>query len=254
MLRISPEVPMEAQEALLVPAPATTAVATTADFDLLVQKLAELSKSHLLYFRIEVGRATCETFFRGDLDAYYDRDSAKTASLRRFVAERADELQAMGLNEQMLRNCILAYFVVADLPPELVQRLAFSQVVELSRLEDGATRKLLAQAAVDNGWSSRATRDAVLAVRAGRWIDGDVVTPGLQPPEPVEVPPEPVKPPQPGRVVTRFEKTNETLDELVAQWEQVDVEQLTELQTMRVREAIGNLKARIARLEGRLGG
>ena len=204
-------------------APQTPSIAlSAADFDSLVDKLATLSRNHLLYFRIEVGRAVAETFFAGDLQAYFDRDHTKTASLRKFASERKDSLEAIGLSEQLVRQCILVYLTVADLPPELVQRLVFSHVVELSRVEDMAMRRVLAHASVDNRWSLQALRDAVLSARSGRWIDGDPVKPGLQPTAPVVAEAE-AKKPQAGRVVSRFEKTTAALDDLVAQWEQVEV-------------------------------
>ena len=62
------------------------------------------------------------------------------------------------------------------------QGLLFSHIVELARVGDGATRSVLAQAAV-----------------AGKWIDGDP-SPGLQP----VAPDKEEKIPQLGRVVSRL--------------------------------------------------
>lgn len=227
---------------------ARTPIATVPDFDALVERLATLSRNHLLFFKVEVGRALDEGFFSGDANAYRSQDPFKDTSLRQFATERADELRELGLNEQALRKCLHAWYVVRDLPPELVARLVISHVVELARLHDEPTRRLLAQATVDNAWTSRALRDAVLAVRAGRWIDGDPAK-GLQPPAPQI---EEARRPQPGRVVTRFEKTVEDLGELGGQWATVEVEKLTALQATRVRAALAAHKAWIAEVEGRL--
>ena len=79
------------------------------------------------------------------------------------------------------------------------QGLLFSHIVELARVGDGATRSVLAQAAVENQWSSRQLRDAAQAAAAGKWIDGDP-SPGLQP----VAPDKEEKIPQLGRVVSRL--------------------------------------------------
>ncbi len=117
-------------------------------------------------------------------------------------------------------------------------------------MEDGSTRELLARAAVDNGWSGSALANAVLAVRAGRWPDGDLEKPGLQA---VHAPPEvPSKLPQAGRVVNRIERTAKDFDAVIGEWERVPTEKLTDLQRARVRDVVGQLEARVAVLKEKL--
>ena len=83
-----------------------------------------------------------ELYFGGDPERYHSQDPRKPRSFQ-------------------------------SLPPEAVARLPFTHVVELSRVEDSATRSLLALATLNNNWTSRQLHDAIQAVRAGRWIDGD---------------------------------------------------------------------------------
>ena len=66
-------------------------------------------------------------------------------------------------------------------------------------------------------------------------------------------PEEEEKSPQLGRVVGRFERSAEDLDALSSQWEQVASKKLTGAQKLRVKEAIGRLRARLEEMEGRLG-
>ena len=90
-------------------------------------------------------------------------------------------LADLGLHPQLIRQSLLAWDVVADLPEDVRPRLIYAHVLELARVDDRATRRLLAQAALDNGWTGKALRGAVDATRSGRWIDVDPA-PGLQPP------------------------------------------------------------------------
>jgi len=223
------------------------------DFDDLVGELAKLSRNHLLFFRIEVGRRLSKAFYDHDPGRYRASQGVKGSSFRRFAADRAAELADIGLSDGLLRESLRAFFVVKDLPRELVTRLVYSHVVELTRVEDAETRSILARAAVENAWSGAALANAVLQVRAGRWPDGDPEQPGLQPVPPPEPEPGASRSPQTGRVVTRFERTPDDLDNLVGQWEQVPVDRLTSLQRTRVREALAPAKHRLTALEERLG-
>jgi hypothetical protein len=224
------------------------------DFDTVFAALAVLSRNHLLYFRAEAGKFLAEKFFGNDRRAYHDRSNQKESALARFAREKADGLKDLGLSEQILRQCILAWWVVEDLPKSVVEKLRFTHVVHLSTVEDAATRELLAKATLDNKWSGDALKDAVLAVRAGKWIDGDLEQPGLQPPAPEPPKAEDGKLPQAGRVVSRFERTVTDLEDLAGQWDRVPVEKLTALQRERTTESLAKIKAHVARLEARLAG
>ncbi|HNC94612.1 MAG TPA: hypothetical protein PKW90_00735 [Myxococcota bacterium] len=221
----------------------------TPDYQATMGRLAALSRNHLLFFRLEVGRLLLEDFFGGEAEAYQSQDPKKAGgSFYGFVESCGEELREIGLGEQVLRQCIQAHIAVRALPVGTVERLLFSHIVELARVGDGATRSVLAQAAVENQWSSRQLRDAAQAAAAGKWIDGDP-SPGLQPVAPEEE----EKIPQLGRVVSRFERSAEDLDALSSQWEQVASKKLTGAQKLRVKEAIGRLRARLEEMEGRLG-
>lgn len=150
-----------------------------------LHKLDQLSRNHLLFFRLEVGKLLLAQFFNGDPAAYLSKDSNKPQSFNNFIATCAVHLGDIGLSEAVVRQCIVAHLVVQSLPPLTANKLPFSQVLELTKVEDTATRGLLAHAAVENHWTTRDLRGAVDAARAGIWIDGDLKTPGLQPPQSV---------------------------------------------------------------------
>lgn len=223
------------------------------DWDDVLRDLDALSKNHLLYFRIEVGRSLAERFYAGDVKVYLAKIDEREGSLRRFCKEREKQLEDRGLSEAIVRQCLTAWLVVQELPPEVVRNLLFTHVVQLGRVGDTQTRRTLAQAVVDNRWDGQALKQAVLAVRAGKWIDADPKAEGFQPPAPTPKPSGEDKAPQPGRVVNRFEKTAEEIEALAGQWESVAVEKLTKLQKERVRDAIGKTEETISRLKARLG-
>ncbi len=84
------------------------------DFDELLAALAKLSRNHLLFFRIEVGRRLSRAFYDHDATRYRASQGAKGSSFRRFAADRASELADLGLSENVLRTSLLAFFVVKD--------------------------------------------------------------------------------------------------------------------------------------------
>ena len=242
---------MKSKDALLAPDDTTAAVTTTPAFDTLVDELAKLSQKHLVFFRIEVGRVTAESLYGGDPDAYRSQAGNKEGSLRQFATEQAERLADLGLTEQSLRQCLQAWFVVQELPRDLVRHLLFSHVVELARVEDGAIRRTLAHAVKENGWGGKELRNAVLAVRAGLPIDADLAAAGLQPPAPAE--PVGGRKLQAGRVVSRFERQADDFETTLDEWDIVAADKVTKLQTSRMKATLDRVKAKIADLEGKLG-
>ncbi len=231
-----------------------TALAPSPDFDAVVAERSRLSRNHLLYVRIEVGRRLFSAFTHDDPALYRATHRQKEGSFRASLAEKADALADLGLNEALLRQSLRTSFVVKDLPRALVAQLVTSHVVQLTAVEDDQTRALLARATVDNQWTGRALQSAIEAVRNGQWPDADPSAPGLQPEGlPAAAAPEGPKP-QPGRVVTRFERTAVDLGALVGQWEAVPVEKLTKAQAARERAAVEALERRVAAVGARLPG
>jgi hypothetical protein len=234
-------------------------------------ELARLSRNHLLYFRIEVGRSLSRAFYNDDIELYR-ATNRRDGSFRAFVAAKGEELSDLGLSEALLRQSLRAFFVVKDLPRALVAQLVYSHVVQLTAVEDENTRRLLAQAIVDNRWTGRALQNAIEAVRNGRWPDADPDQPGLQademppladsppaadvssgdpPPaadEGAAAPPAP----KPARVVTEFVRTAKDLEALVGVWGAVPVDKLTKSQTKRMRSAVEALEQQLAQLKARL--
>lgn len=234
-----------------------TALAPPApDFDALLADLSKLSRNHLLYFRIEVGRKLSRAFYHDDPELYRAMHRQKDGSFRAFVAAKGAELADLGLSEALLRQSLRTFFVVKDLPRALVAQLVYSHVVQLTAVEDQKTRKLLAQAAVENRWTGRALQNAIEAVRNGQWPDADPNVPGLQAEDletesTAEGEAEGRKP-QPGRVVSRFERTAKDLADLMGQWQAVPVEKLTDKQAKRVRSAVEALERQVAEMKERL--
>lgn len=219
--------------------------------------LTTLSRDHLLYFRLEVGRMLLDTFFGGDPRAYQSLDRTKPHSFAQFTTQCAQELADIGLHDQVLRQCVVAHIVVAALPKATAAQLGFTRLVELTRVSDAATRSLLAQAAIENAWTSRQLKDAAAAVRAGRWPDADPDLPGLQPPLAAGQPTQPdpnAKPPQLGRVVTRFEKAAEVLETLGTEWRQVAAKPLSQVQKERLGAAVVRLEQQLVALRAAVGG
>lgn len=248
--------PAPALEVLLAPSVAVGSgdgPSPAPDHDALLGVLTQLSRKHLLSFRIEVGRAVAAALYNDDPSAFHDTAWNKQGSLRQFAADRRQALADLGLSEPTLRQCVRAYFVARELPPGTIERLVISHLNLLSQLDDGASRRLLAQATVDNGWSGLDLRAAIQAVQAGQWPDGDPSTPGLQPSAPEPAPGAELRTLQPGRVVTRFERASDELDGLIGAWEKVPAEKRTAAQVARVKAAVSGWKERIARLEAELG-
>lgn len=233
----------------LVSTPATAAV--PAEFAPVLDHLERLSRDHNLFFRLEVGRAMLDAFFASEPAAYLSRDPTKPSKFTEFARTCRVRLDDLGLGEAVLRRCIVTRVVYDGLPRELAGQLRFTHLVELAKVTDGATRSLLATASVDNAWSADQLRDAVLAARAGRWIDGQPDVPGLQPPP---APPDTRRPPQLGRVVTQFERTVADVDALAASWEQVATKKISRAQRKRLEDAVAALEARVAGLRRGLAG
>ena len=195
-------------------------------------------------------------FFDGDAAAYLSHDPKKPQSFGEFVVTCAEQLADIGLSESVARACIVAHLVVKALPPPTVEKLNFSQVIELTRIDDSETRELLAHAAVKNHWVTKELRGAVEAARAGKWIDSDPKAPGLQPPPP-KPPAQPqyseANRPQAGRVVARIERLVTDFDEVESAWALVEDDKLSDIQRERVRAAVKGLEERLVKVKGRVG-
>jgi hypothetical protein len=214
-------------------------------FDALLSILTQLSRKHLLSFRIEVGRVVAVVLFDGEPAAFRDHAWNKEGSLRRFAAERREALAELGLSEATLRQCVRAYFVARELPPRVLDGLVLNHLNLLAQVEDDERRALLAQMVVDHGLSGLTLRELVHAIKTGvNPFDG---LRGGDAPEPAQ------RGPQPGRVVTRFERASDELDGLIGAWAQVPAEKRTPAQVARVKAAVAGWKERIARMEGELG-
>jgi len=217
------------------------------DFAPTLAQIERLAREHVLSFRVAIGQTLLDDLFGGDATAYASRDTTKAVRFRAFLDAHGEQLAEHGLGETLLRRCITAHIVARDLPEGLLPKLAMGQVQELYRLDDPATRRQLAQATVDNGWTSEGVRGAVSAVRMGLWPDADLATPGLQPP-PVPVAPERTL--APGRVVTRVEKAVESLGELGGKVQASET--LSAAHRSRLKAALAALRAQADAIEASL--
>jgi len=227
-----------------LPTPATSEV---------VQALRLLSHRHDLLFRLETGRTILEYFYRGDAAAFRSFSGVKETPFAQFVETGADALRDLDLGERSLRRCVHAYLVVRELSEEAVQGLVFMHLVELARIGDLDTRRALATLAVQQGWTASQLRLAAQQVKDGRWPDALPEEPGIFPePDPEDADEGPSM--QPGRVVTRFAKVAKSLDEVVAQWESLDLGRVKPAYRERVAASLERLVARVAEVQRRMAG
>jgi hypothetical protein len=229
---------------MLLPAPTEKI-----DFPALLQRLETLSRAHLLFYRLEVGRLILEEIFDGEPEAYLSRDNRKATRFTQFLAEQGEALRELGLGEQVLRQCVTTRIAAASLPPALLERLLFSHLVELSRMADHEKRRFLATLTIEQGWTSRQLRGAVQATAAGLPLDIIPEQPGIQPPQPE---PEQRRPLPAGRVITRFEKAADDFEDLGTHWEHLDPASLSSGQRNRIAGSVQRLRARLDALEKRL--
>jgi hypothetical protein len=222
---------------------------TIATFDDILDELERLSREHLLFFRIEVGRVLLNRLFAGSAAAYLDRDPTKEARFAEFVRKCDEDLARFGLGENVARTCIQCCIVFDSLPAAVRNTLFLSQILELTRVTDPTARARLAVAAVEGDWTVRQLRDAVGALKAGLPYDADPDAPGVQPPTEGL----PVTKAQPGRLVTQAEKWTRSVDDWTAQWAQVDKAKLRGVQRERVKAAVAGMRARLDRLAKELG-
>jgi hypothetical protein len=203
------------------------------NFHSTLDRLQALSRSHILYFRLEVGRLILQDFFGGDAAIYHSRDPHKLQSFRAFIEQCGPQLAELGFSEVGLRQSVLAHLAVAPLPPGTVEKLLFAHVLELARIPDPDTRGILALEAVEKNWTKmelRAATDAALGAEAAP----------------------PPAPPQLGRVVSNFEKAVGTIDSLTDQWTQLAGHKLSGRQKQRMHSSLEQLKAKIAAIEAQL--
>jgi hypothetical protein len=220
---------------------------TGPDFDDVLAQIERLARTHLLVFRVEVGRTLAEAFYGGDVDRYRTRSA--DGALKDFLAERAGPLADLGLHPQLIRQSLLAWDVVADLPEDLRPRLIYAHVLELARggrpdpspARAGGPRQRLDR----QGAAGRGRRDPVR-----RWIDVDPA-PGLQPPPPEE-PLDAPKKVAVGWALKRAERTGGDFAAVAEEWDQVDVAALSEKQRGRALAAVEDLQQRVERLQARL--
>jgi hypothetical protein len=226
------------------------------DFSPTLNGLLQLTRDHLLSFRLQVGNLLLTDLFAGDPAAYRDRDPHKPQRFAAFLRQHGPQLSEWGLGETVLRQSITVAIAAEGLPGDLLARLNLSQMVSQSRVDDRATRLLLAQAAADNAWSARDVAGAAQAAREGRWIDTDPNTPGLQAPEPTEPESTETKLPA-GRVVARVEKTVDALVDLRGMWSSLSAEETRPGHKKRLREAVAQAQAQaqaeLAQLAAALG-
>lgn len=214
------------------------------EFQKTLDELDKLSREHLLYFRLEVGRLLLEQFYAGDITAYKSQDPFKPNGFVQFTKACGGQLAEIGLSESLLRQCMLGHAVVKGLPVHTAKKLVFSQVLALTSVQDAQTRVLLAEAAVENRWTSVQLRDAVKAQKKGKWIDGDLKMPGMQPPKQTPR----LVAPQAGRLVAQAEKWAKQIADWKKQWKKIHKGKVSAVQAERLKTAVAALKAALVGL------
>jgi hypothetical protein len=200
----------------------------------LVGRLAELSRAHLLSFRLHVGRAIRDEL--GDAER----------ALAGFVSAHGDRLAEIGLNLREIRRAVATFDVLTSLPHETASRLEVSHVPELARLPGASERRLIASALLQEGWTVRQLRDAVTQVLRGAWPDMDPEAAGLQPAPPEPAPKRVVA----GHVVNGMERTAEDIGASVRALQQKGRGSLSDLHARRLRELCDRMEQQAAGLRG----
>ena len=218
-------------------------------FEDILDALEQLSREHLLVYRIGVGRVLLQSIFAGDAGAYASHDPRKEQRFTDFVTKCGAQLRRYGLGVKTARESIVCYIVYETLPAAVRASLFYSQVRELARLRDPTARARLAAAAVQGDWSVIELQDAVSCVKAGLPYDADPETPGIQPPD--APPPRELSA---GRLVTRAERWTAELDEWSELWSQADASRLRKPQRERMAATVARAQERLAALAAVLGG
>ncbi|MCA9639386.1 MAG: hypothetical protein H6747_13900 [Deltaproteobacteria bacterium] len=140
--------------------------ATEALLDQAIEHLRSLAHTALVDYAVATGRYLIETFYDGNLGAYYDHRRDKASSFNALCEHRADELAAIGLSRSTLQRYIHAYDTFRVLPPEAREAMSLRSVELLRRVPDQVTRTEIALAAVRQGWSPAELRAEVEAKAA----------------------------------------------------------------------------------------
>lgn len=220
-----------------------------ATFDDILDELETLSRQHHLVYRIQVGRTLLHHFYGGDFAAYASHDPNKEVRFAEFCEKGRERLERFGLSPRQAADSIMACHVFDQLPAPLAKALLLSQILELTRVKDGAERARLAAAAVQGDWSVRQLHDAVTAVNDGLPLDADAAAPGIQPARPDEDRGKPVA----GRLVTQAVKLGKLVGQWTAEWQSVDASRLRGPQRQRLQEAVAALESRLAELKAAVG-
>ncbi len=221
--------------------------ASSTEFSDILHALRTLTRDFLLGFRLEVGKLMLDRFYAGDLAAYRSNDPTKSNSFNKFTQSCATDLGDLGLSVNVLRQCINARATYDTLPQEVREKLLFTQVVALARLDDPTQRARLAMDATAKNWNVDQLKDAIIKANAGRYYDTDTTEPGTQPPaEPAAAE---SKGRKPGRVLVQFEQTVKDLQALRADWQAADMRNFTAAHRQRAQDVLVDLKAQVAEVE-----
>lgn len=218
----------------------------------LLDRLAMLSRNLLLAFRLEVGKLMLDEYFGGSIHAYRDQDPNKVTSFLHFAKTCQDELAYFGLSATVLRQCIQARVAWDGLPGGVREKLQFSHIVMLARVEEPNARVRLAVDATQQRWNVTQLRDAIARNEDGQYYDVDPETAGTQMPPLRDNAPNTAF--QPGRLVTQLVKAGQGLEVWRKSWATVDAGKLRGTERQRVTQALAHLKDQVARLEAELGG
>ncbi len=134
-----------------------------ADLDRFVARLETLGRYAQLRHALEVGQLLVDTFFGGDVEAYFDRSSSKGRSFNSLVARRSEALARLGLSAATLRGYIKVWNCWQQLPADQRKGLQLSHFRQLAQLGDASSREQLAAQSRQQGWSVRELSRAVKA-------------------------------------------------------------------------------------------
>ncbi len=219
---------------------------------LALAELAALTRDHLQFYRLEVGRVILDRFFGGDSAAYLDRSNTKSAKFSDFAKAHATDLEFLGLNERILRSCVQLRTVYLTLPPTARETLGYSRTLALTSVDDATKRAQMAKAAIDHNWTLSQLREAIQDDRAGLWYDTDSEIAGVQPPVKAGEAPAAVKPMAAGHFANRAKRWADDANAVAADWTRVDAAKLSKAQRKLARDALQGAAEAIAGLLAKL--
>lgn len=224
--------------------------------DDILDEIETIARAHKLAWHLQIGAVFLRRFWQDDVHLFTNRATTKERRFADFLARHADRLSIYELSERKLMDCVRGAIVLRQLPPQVAQKLFWSQVLELYRVHDLNLRGEVAIAAIEQDWSVKQLHDAVdIALAQGSDVDRSALADEVNARGALPAPADhDDPPPAPGRMVHRAETLVRDVLRWRGHWTQVDATKLRGPQRARLAAALATLKSEVAALEAAVGG